>query len=170
MSSDIEALAAGDLLAWHGLHPFHAVRPPACLRFTGQGGWLPFSQTQLAFEVFRFLPGHSEVWLFCDQNGAVCLVEVFGLATVPSLAQVLDELGSPDVIAPVPLAAKLQRPAYLEGSDLIERVYAGRGMALATRKASKGHLEIVRVRGFQIMLAAAYQERFVSLPATRFLE
>ncbi len=170
MGTEIEALATGHFLAWHGLDPFPADSPPACLRPTGQSGWLPFSQTRLAFEVFRFQPCHSEVWLFRDEQGRICLVEIYGLSTGPSFTQLLDELSSPDLMGPVPLAAKLQRPTYLEGCDLVERVYVGRGMALATRKGTEGQLELVRVRGFQVMPAARYQERFVNLPATRFLE
>lgn len=168
--ADIEALVTGQFLKWRGLRDAPADRLPACLRATGNMGWLPFPKGLLQFEVLLLESSHLEVWLFKDEAGKVCLLEVYGLKADPSFTQILDDLGPPDFIGPVPLAAKLQRPTYLAGSDLIERVYARRGMALAARRGKEGLLEIVRVRGFEVMPASQYWDRFVELPATRFFE
>lgn len=170
-TGDLAALAAGRFLAWHGLRPFTREGLPACLRPAGQPGYQEFAEGPLAFERFRFETdsGRSEVWLFWDHAGRVCLAEVFRLAARAD-ASLFEALGPPDLVAPVPTAAVLQRPAHLPGGPLSERVYATRGLALAVRVGAEAHGSLVRVRGFEPMPARRYGERFVNLPQTRFFE
>lgn len=167
----IRRLIKGQFSTWHGLQPFSSLKPPEFLIYTGQSGWLGFPHGPLAYRIFHDNVSDGEVWFFSDKDGGdVCLIEVYRLPLTQSVAQLLNELGTPDLESPVPLAARLQRGTHLDGSDLIERVYSKRGIAIVTRTGADGQLELVRVRGFKTMPYTQYQERFVNLPSTRIME
>ncbi len=161
-------LAAGRVASWDGLRHLTHTSVPPCLQFAERQGWLRFAVASLKYLVFVEPAVGSEVWLFSADEETVCLVEVFSLPPSVSPAGLLDELGEPDLVYRVPLAVRLQRPQQLPGPDLQEYVYAGRGLALAVQQPEGGVLELVRLRGFEAMTAAAYVEQFGELPGLRF--
>ncbi len=162
-------LVEGNLLAWEGLQPFNVDEPPACLGRQESDGWLRFRWGHAAYRVFRCSPGGPEVWLFTLDDIRVRLIEVFLLPRSLATGDLLEQLGVPELEVVCPLAAQLQRSFGAPDEDLNELVYAWRGLALLLGRTPGARERLVRVRGFEIMSAEEYRQRFVDLPPVRFI-
>lgn len=162
-------LAEGNFLAWEGLQPFNVAKPPACLGRQESDGWLRFRWGYAAYRVFRCGPEGPDVWLFTLDDDRVRLIEVFSLPMALGEGALQEQLGVPELEVPCPLAAQLQRPLGTLGQDLNEWIYAGRGLALLLGRTPGAQERLVRVRGFELMSAEEYRQRFVELPPVRFI-
>ena len=163
-------LAAGRLAAWDGLHPFPIDVAPACLGPPERDGWLDLGSGATMYRVYRTVPEHVEIWLFHPPGKVVCLVEIYPPPTVRLAVALLGSLGEADLRYEYPLAARLQRMLGEPGEALEERVYSGRGLAVAVARRAGREERIFRLRGFRAMPAEEYYTDFVDLPEPRFLE
>ncbi len=163
-------LASGRLTGWTGLDPFRVEATPACLGPPEREGWLDLGRGATPYRVCRTVPDRVEVWLFHPPGGAVCLVEVYPTATAGPVGTILEPLGEPDLRYEYPLAGRLQRMLGRSGEDLDERVYGGRGLAVAVTHGGGREARVLRLRGFPPTRAEKYYADFVALPEPRFLE
>jgi hypothetical protein len=161
-------LGSGNASGWHGLRPLALEELPACLEPAGQDGWLRFWHGYTQYRVWRQSPAGSTLWLFIDQDDLVHLVEVFDLPATVAVDPLVRQLGTPELTLDYPLAAQLQRPLCRPGEELIEFVYARRGLALLIGRPAGQPARLVRLRGFEVMPARMYRELFVDLPDVRF--
>jgi hypothetical protein len=163
-------LAAGQLTGWTGLDPFRLEAAPACLGPAEREGWLDLGRGATPYRVCRTIPDRVEVWLFHPPGEAVCLVEVYPPAGESPVGTLLDSLGEPDLRYEYPLAGRLQRMLGRSGEGLDERVYGGRGLAVAVTHGAGREERLFRLRGFRPTRAEEYFADFVDLPGPRFLE
>ena len=158
MTSDLCALAAGDLAGWSGLVPFPPAAAPDCLGPVVAEGMRRLG-TELAAYRDHLAPDGTATRLVSGDDGLVRLVE-----TTP--AEPLTPPGDePDLVLRLPFAAYLDDPALdTYGSALADRVYARRGLAVVVTETGAA----VRLRGFAPTTAEAYVAALRTYPPVEF--
>lgn len=158
LTSDVCALAIGDVATWTGLVPFALDAAPPCL------GEPVVEDVRRIGTVLRPYREHrtgdgSDVRLVGDDSGMVVLVEA-APATPPDPPP-----GVPDLVLPLPFAAYLHDPGLDGyGSRVADHVYAALGLAVLVVEDGR----VVRLRGFVPVAADAYVALFRTYPSVEF--
>lgn len=163
-------LVDGEVWSWQGLLPFTHDEVPSCVGLEERTDWLLFPDGYRAYRVFVRDPAAPKVWLFTFDDERVHLVESFPVSATVGRDTFERRLGPAEASAPYPLSARLQRPLGTPGDDLVELIYASRGLALLFAQTHRSDHRLLRIRGFEAMPADEYLRRFVELPPMQFPE